>query len=119
METFIDRLESALKKTGISQKDLAEHIGIRRPTISDWKKNGAVPSADICLKIADFLHVSFRWLVAGVEDSADTHSENEKELFKLWGEVSEFDREELLVLLRYQSERQKKCRHLGGVGISR
>ena len=52
MEYFIDRLEKVLKDKGISKTELAEKNGIRRPTISDWKKNGAVPSGDVGLKIA-------------------------------------------------------------------
>ena len=64
---FMDRVESILKEKRLTQKELAEDLGLRRPTLSDWKKNGAVPAGDICIRIADYLGVSVEWLVTGKE----------------------------------------------------
>jgi transcriptional regulator with XRE-family HTH domain len=63
--TFIDRLETLLKEKGISQKSLAEYIGIRNPSISDWKKEGTIPRADVAIKIAEYLNVSVEYLITG------------------------------------------------------
>lgn len=66
---FIIRLEQLLKDNCITQKTLAENIGIRVPTISDWKKNGTFPPVDIALKIAQALNVSVEYLVLGKEEN--------------------------------------------------
>jgi transcriptional regulator with XRE-family HTH domain len=65
--TFIERLEILLKERGISQKSLAEYIGIRNPSISEWKKEGTIPRADIAIKIAEYINVSVEYLITGTE----------------------------------------------------
>jgi transcriptional regulator with XRE-family HTH domain len=65
--TFIERLEILLKEKGISQKSLAEYIGIRNPSISEWKKEGTIPRADIAIKMAEYLNVSVEYLITGTE----------------------------------------------------
>jgi transcriptional regulator with XRE-family HTH domain len=70
--TFIERLEMLLKEKGISQKSLAEYIGIRNPSISEWKKEGTIPRADIAIKIAEYLNVSVEYLITGVEPDNST-----------------------------------------------
>lgn len=65
METFAERLERLLKDSHITQASLADALGMRRATISDWKKNGSYPSADVAVKIADILGTTVEYLVAG------------------------------------------------------
>lgn len=69
METFIERLERLLKESHTTQTALADSIGLRRTTISDWKRNGSYPSADVAVKIAEKLDTSVEYLVTGVEKS--------------------------------------------------
>jgi len=66
-ETFAERLERLIKEKKLTQISVADTVGIRRPTISDWKKNGSYPPADIAVKIAMLLGVSVEYLVTGVE----------------------------------------------------
>ena len=65
MECFVERLESILKEKGITKTELANKIGIRRPTLSEWKKNGAIPAGDVCVKIARYLDVDVEYLITG------------------------------------------------------
>lgn len=65
MESFIERLERLLKNSHMTQAYLADSVGLRRTTISDWKKNGSYPSADVAVKIADILGTTVEYLVAG------------------------------------------------------
>lgn len=67
MELFIDRLEKVLGEKRITKAELAEKIGIRRPTLSEWKKNGAIPAGDVCVRIARYLGVDVEWLITGNE----------------------------------------------------
>ncbi len=98
MEYFIDRLEKVLKDKGISKTELAEKNGIRRPTISDWKKNGAVPSGDVCLKIAKYLGVSAEWLISG-EETKDCIPAEEKKRLAMLRELTPEQRHTIDVLL--------------------
>lgn len=68
---FVDRLERLLKENHLSQSALADMVQIRRPTISDWKKNGSFPTADVAVKIAKALHTTVEYLVTGEQDDSE------------------------------------------------
>ena len=74
MELFAERLERLIKEKGLTQVAVADSVGIRRPTISDWKKNGSYPTADVAVKIARLLDVSVEYLVTG-EDTDTARAE--------------------------------------------
>lgn len=103
---FMDRVESILKEKRLTQKELAEDLGLRRPTLSDWKKNGAVPAGDICIRIADYLGVSVEWLVTGKEAAL---SSEERTLLKQWQVLSEEQKDTIRTLLdKWVSEHQTR-----------
>ena len=96
---FIDRLELILNQKQLSKTELADSLNIRRPTLSDWKKNGAVPAADIVFKIAEYLDVSAEWLVTGKIKDAQELPPEEKDLLKFFRKFSEKEKELILELL--------------------
>ena len=103
---FMDRVESILKEKRLTQKELAEDLGLRRPTLSDWKKNGAVPAGDICIRIADYLGVSVEWLVTGKEAAL---SSEERTLLKQWKVLSEEQKDTIRTLHdKWVSEHQAR-----------
>lgn len=117
MEYFIDRLEKILKEKEISKTELAEKIGIRRPTISDWKKNGAIPSGDVCLKIARYLDVSPEWLLGGEERKGGEAvlSEEEKSILRQFKNLTEEQKSTLSALLEHYEKANNEAlkRRLG------
>jgi transcriptional regulator with XRE-family HTH domain len=86
---FIERLETLLKEKGVSQKSLAEYIGIRNPSISEWKKEGTIPRADIAIKIAEYLNVSVEYLITGTEsDNSEVIESLRKHLKNMENDVN-------------------------------
>jgi transcriptional regulator with XRE-family HTH domain len=75
---FIEIFESLLKDKSLSQKELAEKIGLRRPSISDWKKKGTYPYADVAVEMAGILGVSVEYLITGKDNEG--FSQNERDL---------------------------------------
>lgn len=101
--TFMDRVESVLKERKWTQKELAESLNLRRPTLSDWKKNGAVPAGDICIKIAEYLNVSVEWLISGKESGL---SNEEKWLLAQWGQLDPTQQDTVRTLLdKWEADR--------------
>ena len=73
--TFIKRLERLMEDKGIPQKELAKKVGISSNGISTWKITGALPRADIAVKIADILGVTVEYLVTGHIPNIDKNDE--------------------------------------------
>jgi len=65
--TFSERFEALIKENRTSQKAVAEYAGVRYASISDWKKDGSYPRADIAIKIAKKLGTTVEYLITGEE----------------------------------------------------
>lgn len=59
---FSVRLKELRLQHGFSQEELAEKIGIKRNTYSDWEHGKCKPNYEKLEKIADFFSVSLDWL---------------------------------------------------------
>lgn len=64
---FSERVEALLTEKGKTKIEVAAYAGITTQTFYDWKKKGAVPSADTALKIAQYLGTSVEYLLTGTE----------------------------------------------------
>lgn len=62
MKIFGKRLREVRKSKKLTQKELAEQIGIKRNTYSDWENGKTEPSFENLVKLADLLDVSLDWL---------------------------------------------------------
>ena len=64
---FNERLKMLRKELGITQKELAEKIGVGRTTISEYESGKIVPKQDGLISLADVFGVSVDYLT-GVSD---------------------------------------------------
>ncbi|MCV2444775.1 LexA family protein [Acinetobacter bereziniae] len=67
-----DRLKFARKNAKKSQKDVAEHVGITQPTLSQLE-SGLISSSTYLPAIAKFLNVDAYWLQTG-EEPEESHN---------------------------------------------
>ena len=58
-----ERLKLLREENKITQEQLAEHLGVGRPTIAGYETKGKQPSFEILDKIADFFNVSIDYLL--------------------------------------------------------
>ena len=59
---FSGRLKELRLQHGFSQEELAEKIGIKQNSYSDWENGKSKPNYEKLEKIADFFGVSLDWL---------------------------------------------------------
>ena len=59
---FSERLKTLRKEKKLTQKELAEQIGIKQNSYSDWETGKNEPSLENLIKLADLLEVSIDWL---------------------------------------------------------
>ena len=64
--TFGDRLCAARDTAGLSQKALANKIGVKVKTIKDWESDSVEPRANKLQMVSAFLNVSMVWLMSGL-----------------------------------------------------
>ncbi len=109
-----ERIINILKDKNLTQKGLADHVGIRQSTISDWKGKGTNPSSEYILKISEYLNESPYFILTGKNDISKFTDEeinllNKYNLLtdKNKGRVENFVDERLI-----EQDKGKSCRDL-------
>ena len=64
--TFGDRLALAREAMGLSQEQLAQHVGVKLQTLRNWEDDRAEPRANRLQLLAGMLNVSMVWLMSGL-----------------------------------------------------
>lgn len=54
---FGDIIRSARKSAGLTQRQLAERIGVSNTSVSNWEKNLSKPDADMIQRLCALLHL--------------------------------------------------------------
>jgi len=70
--SFGSRLLQARKKKGISQEELAKHLGTKGPAIGRYERDEMKPSIEAATKMAQVLEVSLDFLVGVTDTELDT-----------------------------------------------
>jgi len=73
--TFGDRVAAARDVVGITQSDLARHLGVKEKTIRAWENDLSEPRANKLQMISGVLNVSMRWLLTGEGDGVSAPDE--------------------------------------------
>lgn len=63
---FSTRLQTLRKQNGVTQEQLATHLGVSPQAVSKWE-NGSYPDGDLLPKIADFFEVTIDYLYGRAE----------------------------------------------------
>ena len=92
---FTERLKTLRKQANLTQKEMAEKMGISQPAYGDWERGVKKPSHENLIKIAKFYGVTTDYLLEGKKDDVDSSTvdaifrmasdgltEDEKSLFR-------------------------------------
>lgn len=66
---FYDRYVGLCSEKGISPSRAAEEIGLNKASVTNWKKNGYTPRAEVLQRIAEYFGVSVGFLVDSSEET--------------------------------------------------
>jgi len=75
--TFGDRLAAAREAAGLSQKAMAERLGVKMGTYRNWEDDASEPRANRLTLLAGMLGVSMRWLMTGEGQGPDLEDNGE------------------------------------------
>lgn len=79
------RIRKYRKERGLSQRQLADKIGVSNGRVSNWEQGLNRPDADILAKLCDVLNVSPS-LLLGVRLSNDELSDTERKIIQAYRE---------------------------------
>jgi transcriptional regulator with XRE-family HTH domain len=69
--SFGSRLLEARKRKGLSQEDIARHLGTKGPAIGRYERDEMKPSIEVAAKMASYLDVSLDFLVGASDEQMD------------------------------------------------
>ena len=75
------------KKANLTQKQLAEKLGITDKAISKWERGLAMPDTSIMLELCDILSISVNELLSGEKINMDNNQKNEQLLLDMAKEL--------------------------------
>ena len=97
--TIAERIKAILKQKKITSKKMLGDVGLSINYLTQMKVN-ASPQIGNLTRIADYLNVSVDYLLYGTENKATAQSPREAELIRIVSQMTDEQRESLLVLLR-------------------
>ena len=100
-KTFGNRLKEARKSAGLTQKQLADQIGAKHNSISDWENDKNRPDPDTIELICGSLSISPNYLLGNVEESV---SPIEMALIRKYRFLSEHGKEMVNSILNLEYE---------------
>lgn len=63
---FARRMRAARQRKGLSQRELALHLGVSRGAVANWENDsGTFPATERLQRIAQVTGVGFEWLATG------------------------------------------------------
>ncbi len=67
-ENFGEKIKNLRKTKHVNQDELAEYLGVRRSTISNWEINRRTPSMDDLKRVAEFFNVSLDYFGSDIKN---------------------------------------------------
>ena len=106
--TITERLFLVLSNKNLSQKEFAKAINVNEKTVSAWKKNNSLPSADKISDISDFLNISLEYLLTGQEKSPPSYlTENEQKLIDSFKSLTPVQQGEIIGRVQLMAEQNE------------
>lgn len=98
-QAFAKRIKELRIKNNLTQKQLAEKVGITSTGVSYWESGVAVPNVDTLTKLSNYFGVTINYLL-GIEDNIGNENNSETAIiFRKADQVDPKDKEKLLQIL--------------------
>lgn len=76
--TFGDRLAGAREAAGMTQKEMAQRLGVKLKTLQGWEDDVTEPRANKLSTVSGLLNVSLRWLLMAEGDGPEAPADAEE-----------------------------------------
>lgn len=79
---FYDRYAILCQEKNLTPSKAAEEIGLNKASVTNWKKNGYTPRADVLQRLADYFGVSVSFLLGSDEKAPALTEKDERDIAK-------------------------------------
>ncbi len=93
-----ERIKNIRTQLALTQKELADKVGLNYVQIGRYEKRGAVPSSEVLSKLAEALHTTSDFLLHGSTDDKAAAHINDNELLGLFKSVEKMNNEDKSVV---------------------
>lgn len=100
--TFGNKIREARKNLNLTQKELANAIGAKHNSVSDWENDKNKPDPDTIELLCGVLKITPNYLLISSEDD---FSPKEKNIIKNYRSLDDFGRETIDIALNREAER--------------
>ena len=76
-------LQELREEKGLTQEQLAEHLGVSRRTVSRWETGSNLPDLDLLIELSDYYETDLRLLLDGEKDKKKMDREMEETVLKV------------------------------------
>lgn len=66
--SIADRIQALRKAKGISQEELADHIGVSRQAVSKWESEQSLPDIERIIALSDYFETTTDYILKGIEE---------------------------------------------------
>ena len=109
LSDFGSQLKKLRKNNKITQKELAQILGLAQTTIANYENNSRFPNQETLIEIADHFGVTLDYLITGKKKEANLEKEKSKSLISLitkdpYFKDNEIAKKYFIYLLNYQKK---------------
>jgi len=110
------KLKQLIQRSELSQKQIAEKLGIKETTFSQYVVGNNEPSIDNLIQFADFFNVSLDFLCGRYEETESVYrEENEQDILRILNKFKPLDQAKLIdrfetLAANYRQETLKKTK---------
>lgn len=120
-ELLVERLKEARNNKGLKQQEVADQLGIKANTISNWEKGRTEPDIDTFVKLCQIYQIDCATLLSEVyafKRISNDISLMEYEYIKKYRDLDDFGRENVHYILNRENERVKQIEELKKISTS-
>jgi transcriptional regulator with XRE-family HTH domain len=111
-QKVVGRINEILAKRNENKDGFCKFVKVTPTAITHWKRDGAIPSVEVMMRVADYLGVSMCWLLTGEDE--DGLASDERDLVASYRRLDDRDRQDVVGLIMLKLERYEQAQDQAG-----
>jgi len=97
---IVERIKVELSSKSMKRGDFYKYSGINSQSLRNWKMQNSIPGTETAIKMAEYLRVSVKYLITGINDI--DISKEEREFIFLFKQLDAADKKEAIDYIQFK-----------------